>query len=77
MPNTKLLFDVGDIVNIDSYGHKFTGKGQIVALRHAIGNHRTGSLSMGADILFADGRVGFIYLHDLARQNKDKLGALA
>lgn len=74
---TKLLFDVGDIVNVDSYGHKFTGKGQIVALRHAVGNHRTGSLSFGADILFSDGRVGFIFLHDLVKWNTSKLEVLA
>jgi|HubBroStandDraft_3_1064219.scaffolds.fasta_scaffold42574_5 hypothetical protein len=74
---TKLLFDVGDIVNVDSpYSHKYTGKGQIVALRHAVGNTRLGSLSMGADILLANGRVVFVYLHDLAKDNADKLGAL-
>ena len=51
-------------------------KGQIVAMRHAVGNTRTGSLSWGADILLGNGRVIFAYLHDLAKDNADKLEAL-
>jgi hypothetical protein len=74
---TKLLFDAGDIVNVKvSYPFKYEGKGQIVAMRHAVGNTRTGSLSWGADILLGNGRVIFAYLHDLAKDNADKLEAL-
>lgn len=71
----KLLFDVGDVVTIDSAGG-FNGKAQIVAIRHAIGNYRTGTMSVGADVLRGDGNVSFYYLHDLARWNAEKLDKL-
>lgn len=73
----KLIFDIGDVIIVDSYGVRYKGKGQIVALRHAIGNYNTGSLSAGADVLCGDGKVRFFYLHDIAGWNKDKLTALA
>ena len=73
---TRLLFEKGDIVNVESLSWNYKGKGQIVALRHAIGNSRTGALSWGADILLGDGRVVFVYLHDLTKWNAEKLEAL-
>lgn len=73
----KLIFDVGDIINVKSYSHNYEGKGQIVALRHAIGNHRTGTLSAGCDVLMGDGRVAFIFLHDLVKANVTKLAELS
>jgi hypothetical protein len=73
---TKPLFDAGDIVNVDSLSWNYKGKGQIVELRRSI-NNRPGSLGLwGADILLKDGRVVFVYLHDLAKGNADKLEAL-
>jgi len=74
---TKLIFDVGDIVDVKSYSHGYEGKGQIVALRHVVGNLRTGSLSAGCDLLLGDGRVCFVYLHDLVKTNMARLTALA
>jgi hypothetical protein len=67
----KLLFDVGDIIKTRH------GKGQIVALRNAVGNTRTGHMFPVADVLTADGKVRATFLHDLARDNPDKLKVLA
>jgi hypothetical protein len=71
----KLIFDVGDIIVVGTTYNPI--KGQIVALRHAVGNHRTGDLCAGADVLCSDGKVRFCFLHDIARANKERLNVLS
>jgi hypothetical protein len=72
-----MIFDIGDRINIESCTRPTT-RGEIVALRHAVGNTRTGELSFGADVLlYPSGRVVFFFLHDIARWNAAKLEALA
>jgi hypothetical protein len=72
---TRLLFDTGDFVTLDSCSYR--GRGQIQTVRHAVGNHRTGDLSLGCDVLRGDGKVQFYFLHDVARWNPDRLAALS
>lgn len=65
-------FNIGDRITIDSaVGYK--GGAEILALRHAIGNHRTGQLSFGCDVLRDDGRTTFYFLADVARWNAERL----
>ena len=64
-------FKINDIVIANWKGER----GCIVAFRHAVGNHNTGSLSYGADLLMESGKVAFAFLHDLVRNNPEKLAA--
>jgi hypothetical protein len=69
-------FNIGDRIKVESASRPDDTKGEIVALRHAVGNTRTGSLSFGADVLMLpSGRVVFFFLHDIARWNPDKIAA--
>lgn len=68
-----MIFNVGDRIKIDVI---WQGMGEIVALRHAVGNHRTGALSYGADVLCGDGKMRFCFMHDLAQWNPERLAPL-
>lgn len=68
-----MIFTLGDRIKINTV---WKGNGEIVAMRHAVGNHNTGSLSFGADVLCGDGKVRFFFLHDLARWNPERLQPL-
>jgi hypothetical protein len=75
MTDKRRIFEVGDTIAIDSCAG-FKGRGQIQAIRHEVGNTRLGTLSLGADVLRADGKVSFYFLHNIARWNAEALKPL-
>jgi hypothetical protein len=62
-------FTAGDIVDIRTA--YTTLRASIICFRHAVGNHRTGTLEVVADLLFEDGKVGYRFLSDIARCNPE------
>lgn len=71
---TKSTFSVGDRIKIDSCSVP-DKRGEIIALRHNVGNLQTGSLSFGADVLLPSGNTRFFFLHDIARWNPEAMAA--
>jgi hypothetical protein len=61
-------FKVGDIINT---GARALPRACIVCFRHANGNDHNSTQSLGADLLFEDGKVAFTFLQDITRWNPD------
>lgn len=68
-------FNIGDHVAVKPLAKDST-TGEILAFRHEIGNRSTGALSYGCDVLLANGKTQFRYMHDVARDNPDRLHSL-
>ena len=68
-------FNVGDQIRVRPWDNGGT-VGEILCFRQEIGNHRTGALSYGCDVLLSNGKTQFRYMHDVTRDNPDRMEAL-
>lgn len=67
-------FNVGDHIAVRPKAKDST-TGEILGFRHAV-SPANGAQFLGCDVLLANGKTQFRYMHDIARDNPDRLHML-
>ncbi len=65
-------FRVGDFIKVTFPKPQ---RAQIIRFRDEIGNHRTGEMSLGADLLLEDGKISFHFMKWIVDANPDTVAA--